>query len=386
VASIRKRTSDRTGETTWAVLWWQGKKQRSKTFITQKDAARFEALVEALGPDRALSALEDEAPTGITLDELAQKWWEAKRPDVTPRVHADYWRDYTNWIAPTLGHRGADHIREGDIQTWVDSMKGQLEPKTIGDRHALLHQIYAWGSAKTRQLVAHNPCGETKLPKKTRKLPKGLRLPEFYRLLTAAKAYDPDAHDLILFLGCTGWRIGEAVALTPACIDDDGRNMWVEMRQVWRRGEGLVEGGKSEAAGRRIRVLGEAVPMLRRRVVGLGPSDLLLTNQGKPWHKTTFRERRWLPIVKAAGLEDRKPTPHWLRHTHVLLCHAAGMSPAEIQRRLGHEDIKTTYNMYGRLIEDMDESVAQRLDLLLSGGGDVVAGEVLPAGEPLQLD
>ena len=39
-------------------------------------------------------------------------------------------------------------------------------------------------------------------------------------------------------------------------------------------------------------------------------------------------------IVAAAGLADRKPTPHWLRHTHVAVCHAAGMSLAEIQREV----------------------------------------------------
>jgi integrase len=377
MASIRKRSANGR-ETTWAVLYRHGGSQTSTTFDDPKAAARFKSLVDALGPDRALAALDEESPSGgITLDELAGRWLEAKVKDVTPRVHQDYRRDYDNWISPYLGHREAASITEGDVQRLVDRMADRLSAKTVGDRHSLLHGMFKWGAARTRGLVPHNPCMETELPRKKRQPPKGLRLPEWYRLLTAAQAYDADAHDLILFLGCTGWRIGEAVALTPGCVDDDGETMYVEMRQVWRRGSGFVEDGKSEAASRRLRVLGQAVPMLRRRMVGLGPTDLLLTNGGRPWHKTTFRERRWLPIVGAAGLADRGPTPHWLRHTHVALCHAAGMSLAEIQRRLGHEDIQTTINLYGRLIDDMDDATADRLDRLLSGPAPLVLGDVV---------
>ena len=86
------------------------------------------------------------------------------------------------------------------------------------------------------------------------------------------------------------------------------------------------------------------------------------------------------PIAKAAGLTgDRRPTPHWLRHSHVFVCHAAGMSLPEIQRRIGHEDIKMTINTYGRLIDDMSDDVAARLDLLLTPDAlpAVVAGEVV---------
>jgi hypothetical protein len=50
----------------------------------------------------------------------------------------------------------------------------------------------------------------------------------------------------------------------------------------------------------------------------------------------------------------------------VALCHAAGMSLAEIQRRLGHEDIQTTINTYGRMIDEMSDEAALKLDRLLT--------------------
>lgn len=381
MASVRERVS-KTGDRTFSVLYRHGNRQASKTFKTKKSAARLASLIDALGPDRGLAAFAEEQPgrpRGVTLDNLAEQWLESKRRDVTPRALADYRRDYANWVSPFLGHREAALITEMDVQQWVDRDLAPLAAKTVADRHALLHGILAWGAARKRALIPHNPCQETDLPKRTRKPPKGLTMPEWLALKDAAYRVDHDAADLILFLGSTGWRIGEATALSVGAVDDSGEHMYVSVLQVNRKGEGVVEGAKSEAGLRRIRMLPECAAMLRRRVVGKGPRDMVFTNAHSPtglWEPSTFRNRWWRKSVEAAGLADRKPTPHWLRHTHVLLCSLAGMSLPEIQRRIGHEDIKTTINVYGRMIDDMPDDVAERLDAML-GGRVAVAGQVL---------
>lgn len=400
MASIKPRPRA-DGTTGYAVLFRMGKKQPSRTFDDQASAERFVRMIDDFGPERALRYLEDEADTihGITLDDLAQRWLKSKIGAVTPNILVGYRRDYEAWIRPRFGHREAAHIHEGDVQAWVDWMRVHpspttgkpLSPKSIADRHAILHQIYGWGSARTRNLVPHNPCKETDLPKRAKSTPKGLRLPELHALLAAGQNIDPDAADLISFMAGTGWRIGEAIALTAGAVEDYGDQVFVNMERVVRRRVGLTEGGKSHAAMRRLRVIGPAAPMLRRRMIGLGPGDLVFTfadgrpgvNRRGPWNVNSFRDLRWPKIVKAAGLADRKPTPHWLRHTHVAVCHAAGLSLAEIQRRLGHEDIQTTINIYGRMIEDMSDESALRLDVLLTPAApEMVQGGV----EPRELD
>jgi integrase len=383
MASVKPRPRA-DGTTAYVVLFRHGKKQRSKTFDTERGASRFAAMVDEFKPERALRYIadEDEAPVGLSLDDLAQRWLESKEGAVTPNILVGYRRDYEGWIKPRFGHREAAQIHEGDVQAWVDWMRVHpspttgkpLSPKSIADRHAILHQMYKWGTARARALVPHNPCKETELPKRTKSTPKGLRLPELHALLQAGEQVDPDAADLISFMAGTGWRIGEAIALTAGAVEDYGDHVFVNMERVVRRRVGLTEGGKSTAAMRRLRVLGPAAPMLRRRLVGLGPGDLVFTfadgrpgvNRRGPWNVNSFRDLRWPKIVAAAGLADRKPTPHWLRHTHVAVCHAAGLSLAEIQRRLGHEDIQMTINTYGRMIEDMSDEAAARLDVLLT--------------------
>lgn len=293
-----------------------------------------------------------------------------------------------------------------DVQEWVDWMKVKpskatgkpLSRKSIADRHAILHQIYDWGSARTRRHVPHNPCKETKFPGKKRKSsPKGLRIPELH---AGERIGQTDAADLIAFLAGTGWRISEAVAIPPGAVEDfdfdaEGKDLgiYVDMQQVLRREVGIVEDGKSEAAMRRLRVLRPGIAVLRRRLAALKPgAEFVFTfvdgrpgvkNKVKPWNINSFCDLRWPKVVEAAGLASRKPTPHWLRHTHVAVCIAAGLSPVEIQRRLGHEDIQTTMNIYGRLIEEMSAQAAERLDTLLTppkpatpAAGTVVPGEI----------
>lgn len=381
MASIRERTSV-AGERSWQVLYRHGGKQASKTFVNPKAAERFTSLIDSVGVERALRLLAEEEPTaGLTVAELAAQWFEWKKRDLTERAYLDYRRDFANWVDPFFGHRDAGSITEADVQTWVDrDLSRLLSPKTVADRHALLHGIYAWGAARKRMLVPHNPCLETDLPKRRKNPPKGLTMGEWLALRAAAYRVDTDAADLILFMASTGWRIGEATALMAIGVEDDAA-MYVSMTHVNRKGVGVVAGAKSEAGHRRIKVNPDCAAMIRRRLVGLGPNDYVFTNSHSPtglWEPSTFRNRWWRKAVEQAGLTDRKPTPHWLRHTHVMLCHAAGMGLAEIQRRLGHEDITTTINVYGRMIDDMSDAVADRLDAVLTGRAPLpVVGEVI---------
>jgi integrase len=383
MASVQERVLS-GGERTWAVLFRQNKKQRSKTFVSEQAALEFKVMVENFGAERALRYLQDETPkqVGMSLDELAEKWLAAKKGDLTPNIHRGYRRDYDGWIRDRLGFREATSIDERDVQAWVDWMRvhpsatGEpLSPKSIADRHAILHQIFKWGSARARGYVDHNPCKETDLPRRTKKPPKGLRIPELYALLEAGERGDQDTADVVAFMAGTGWRISEAIALTAGAVEDDGDRVYVSMGRVHRRGVGFTDGAKSDASyGRRLWILGPAVQVLRRRVVGKAPGDLVFTftdgrpgvDRTGPWNPTSFRDRRWKALVKAAGLADRAPTPHWLRHTHVALCHAAGLTMAETQRRLGHEDIQTTINTYGKMIDDMSDEAALKLERLLT--------------------
>lgn len=387
MASIRENETKR-GTSTWTVLYRRGKTQTGLTFDRRRDAIRFQALIHALGAERAEAEHHAQMAGGITVDDLAASYFAWRAPDVTPRTLKDNRRDYDNWIRPTLGHRRADAIDERDVQQWVDGMRGRLDPKTIGDRHGLLHAIYRYGVARTRRLVDHDPCGETDLPKRSRKPPKGVTVAEYRALHEAARTIDPDAADLIEFLYLTGWRWSEATALAVRDVDDwAGEGVWVSVSRVHRRDEHnrvtiAEDEAKSEDSKRRTQVPATLAATIRRRLVGRGPDDLVFTNaHGVRWYANNFGPRVWRPAVELAGLE-RQPTPHWLRHGHVAALNRTGrVSMADLARRLGHASVETTFKTYGRLIQDVSADALEALDVLVHSptvAGEVVSGESGP--------
>lgn len=388
MASIRERNTGIHGRT-WQVLYRHGGKQTSRTFTDHKKALRFKGLVEILGPEKALADLRDGGTDDrLTVGELWERFIEWHAPRVTERTAADYRRDYANWVAPWFAHRAAELVDEGAVQEWVDHMARTLAPKSVADRHMLLHQMYRFGKARSRRLVHHNPCEETEMPRRARKPPKGLTVPEWRAILAAAERRNPDAGDLILFLGSIGWRWSEAAALAVRDIEDDGDHVWADVTRVFRIVENrqvLVEdAAKSWAGFRRSRLPSEAAAMVRRRVTGKAPDDFVFTNsRGRHWNQNTFLRDTWPALLKdaAVGTADRKPTPHWARHMAVAVMAKAGVPMHEIQRVIGHDDLATTNRTYGGMVTTLSADAVAGMDAILSPAadtaGEVVAGAVV---------
>lgn len=358
--------------------------------MSEKAAEDFKSLVEILGPDKALAELNGTDRThDLTLHELAEKFFAWKAGDIDERTLKDYRRDYENWIQPRFGKRRADSIDEMDVQAWVDWMKGQLDAKSIGDRHMILHSMFKYGAARSRRLVEHNPCMETQMPKRGKKPPKGMPLPTWFALKKAAREVDPDATDLLEFIVAVGWRWSEAAALTVGMVDDyydtNGvHRVAVQMSKVMRKGQVTDDAAKSYAGFRRSKVPRPADGILLARCVGKGPDDLVFTNrEGRKWYQQNFLNRTWPSLLRAAGLDDtpgKRYTPHHLRHSQPGVMNRAGATMPEMSRRMGHENISTTIGQYGGMIDDVSDETLDNMSAILSGEtpiAEVVAGEVV---------
>lgn len=387
---------------TWRVRFRFRHEQTTETFNDWREAQTFCDDIKnrgVLGALRLLEIKQDE--NALTVDQLAQRWltWKANDSDVrSDRTVADYRRDYNNWVEPTFGSLPAAVVDEAMVQEWVDAMgagtlgRGKLEPKSIADRHMILHSMYAWGLAPTRRLVEHNPCTSSRLPKRRKKQPKGMRPAEWQALYAALAQIDADAADLAEFLLATGWRVSEAGAVGAFEVEDycdhdvEGCRscpMFVTMGRVIRRNAAgehvIVEDAKSEAGNRRIGLDPDAAAMVRRRLAKVHGNGLVFTTRlGNQWHHPNFLNRYWNPAVKAAGLE-RAPTPHWLRHTSVAWLGRTGkVSLPELQRRIGHENIGTTIDVYGRMIEDVSPEALEAFAAMRRA----TPPRALDAGEP----
>jgi len=390
MATLDKRRNTEGKITGYRVRWRLGGTRdgelQSATFSREQPAKTFKGNVEGAGhqwPEDDLAADAASIPAGsISLDEL----FAAYMIDRARRVRSEatitaYQSSYEKWIKPTFGDRAVNNIDDADIQTWVDSVP--RAPKTVANLHALLSAAFTWGARPSRSLVDKTPCGGTELPERRKGAVKGLRAGEWAIFYQAACAESADAADLMLFLVGTGWRWSEATALQVMHLDLDRAEPSVEMEQVWRRGEGgvkLVQDAKSQAGIRRIRLSPMLVDMLKRRTTGKALGDFAFTDhRGQPWSYTTFHKEVMnrpakgddpggiVARAQALGL-GKRPTLHWLRHTHVgLMIETGEVSLPAIQRRVGHASITTTIDTYGRMLDDVSSDALVALDSVLFG-------------------
>lgn len=369
------------GATTWRVRFRLAGRSSSETFKVHGDALRFCEDLDDLGPGAAVARRDEIARRHVepSVGEVFAAFLEWKATRVrSDRTISDYRRDWSNWVGPTFDRRVISAVSPQDVQIWVDAMvsgkltyhsRKALAAKSVIHRHSLLHGVFQY--AVRRQLVPANPCGDTELPKKVQGSPKGLQPPEWWALATALRQVNPDAADLAGFLLASGWRWSEATALTTFDVEDDGERMWVTMGQVIRRDAAnqfvVVEEGKGEGSLRRIEIDGSARQTIRDRVAATRPGELVFTTTGgSQWHYSNFRQRAWDPAVKVANL-NRKPTPHWLRHTSVVWLARQGANLAELQSRIGHRNITTTINVYGRMLTDVSPDALHGFAVLRDG-------------------
>lgn len=358
-------------------------KHTTRTFDTNREALDFcRDISDSQDVEWALKRLaEKDKPItrGPSLDDVYHQFaaWNAGRvkSSRTGEEYAGQWAV----IAPAIGaHRPVADVTEDDVQRWVDDMVAgktgartvngkltPLSPKTIANRHGLLHSVFKYAAARGQRYIATNPCAETELPKRRKGMPKGLRVGEWQALHAALCQIDPDCADLVFALYASGARFGEITAIRTWSVEDDGRHVTLVIDHVNRRMAGgryeIVEDTKSEAGFRKVRLGAASSDMIRRRLNNTTPGELVFTNRhGRVWlHSTAYLA--WNQAVKLANL-SRRPTVHWLRHTHVQELIDLGVPMSEIQARVGHESFQTTSDTYNRLRRGIRDDILDTLD------------------------
>jgi integrase len=112
-------------------------------------------------------------------------------------------------------------------------------------------------------------------------------------------------------------------------------------------------------------VIDELAAHLARRGAPASPEDLVFTSpKGLPLRRKHFRNRVWLPAVAEAGFDDL--TFHGLRHSAAGLMIQLRTHPRVMQKRLGHSSIRTTMDIYGSVLDEVDAEVVDGLKKLVS--------------------
>ena len=158
-----------------------------------------------------------------------------------------------------------------------------------------------------------------------------------------------------------GLRWSEVIGLRAGRVHFLRRSVAVERTLAEVEGEMMDAPPKSTASARPVSAPVELLELLAAHIARTdrsGAEELLFAGpEGGP-PRGNFRNRVWLPAVKAAGLGGL--TFHGLRHSSVGFLIQQGAHPAVIQQPIRHASSRTSADVYGAVLPSVDRALADQ--------------------------
>lgn len=352
--------------------------------MTEARAAVRQVQEEAAAGLRPVSA-------ALTVGQMVTEYMEAKAGTWADRTRWNNEKLYTRYVLEDLGQLRAAGLEAKRLRAYFAA----LEDRGLGDSgrrqvHSLLSGAYK--RAIGDGLLRDNPTAHAKPGRSKDSGPAKLKhfTPEELRRFIEAARADRWALPLA-FMGMTGLRVGEALALTWADLKtEEGGAVFVDILKTRSEHEGKAYTGapKTAKGKRRVYLSPEALEVLEemrghialeKRVHGkvwptnkegastgpLFPSalsgDFMRQDTARHVMRRTC-ERAGLPLL----------SPHALRHSTGTFLIARGADPVSVSALLGHAQTSTTLNLYAHALPD-------KLRALAFGTADLPGGQPVPA-------
>lgn len=342
-------------------------------FVTgsRDEAARAAAVWEEETAGRGL------APAKPTITFRA--WLDmqlAKATHLEDRTRERYEGLLRSHLGP-LGDRRLARITAMDGEVWqAQHIAAGLGAATV---RACFHLLKAGLAEAYRLRVTTSHAWADVRPVRTRSAAAtetALAVPHGRQLAAVPRAATGRVGELLRLALGTGARRGELLALTWDHVDLDAQSIRITQALALLRGTEIkVKGPKSKAGIRTIDLPADLVALLRtmraaaaetalQRGERLGPQPVLPGPSGGWWNPTEATRA----CTKALGRAGLPGTLHGLRHAHAThLLRQPGVSPRDVQVRMGHGDIKVTIGTYGHAIPSEGRRMADVLNVAMAG-------------------
>ncbi len=344
---------------------------RGSVFIRDADGKRVRRYVsgatEAAVIDKLRTAQEDADKAAAvaaspTLAWWATRWLAAVQIRVRGSTHRSYEAMMRRHVLPVLGDRRLVELRAADVETMVARLVGGgLSPNTAALARRVL--VACLSDAERDERIPRNVARSSRPPRVEPKDRRRLTTDEVRHLLALA-AVDPRT-DLLVHLALgTGARVGELCALDWSDIDLEAGTMTV--RGTLSR-VGIVGPPKSRRSRRVVALPGFTLNALRRELERrLGATGPILTGAAPGGRVTIQRTGEWWRALRDRAGIGSDVRFHDLRGTAATFALAAGVTPTEVARSLGH-DPAVLMRTYAGAIPGGRELVADAIGRAIDG-------------------
>lgn len=279
--------------------------------------------------------------------------WRASKVRPTARTMTRYESSLKTHVLPKFGHRKVSSLTQSEIREWVRQMGERgSSPDAISRAAKVLKQVLRF--AADEGYIVASPIKRLELPTVVTPEKRHLSVSELDQLAVAAAPYST----MVKFLGLTGLRIGEALALDVSDIDFKRGVVKVTKALTYDSSYRAVIGPTKTKAKRDVHIPKVLLPELKTYISQRGgKTPLFLGPKGGRLTYGTFSRNFFRPAVKKLGLTD--VTIHSLRHTCASLYIANNTNIVTVSRILGHSNVTVTLNTYSHLyLSDLVESAA----------------------------
>lgn len=318
-----------------------------------KTEAECQAALDKLRLDFAAGRTDTE---NITLGDWLEEWLASKKRRIKPRTNDLYQRDID-----TLGARikkiKLKKLTPRDFEREIAGIADEKNSTNAANKvRATVHT--ALEDAVYQHVLAGNPISRVRTLKHESKAPKvwtGEEVLKFTAytaqgrpMRTKPGEFEPcEYHALFYTILVTGARIGELIPLTWGDLTINQLHI---NKTITGTGKSRTVGPPKSRAGNRILGLPEdGVITLQEHRKRLGARATTESSLVFPTSAGTMLEssnavralKSWSVLAEVTPL-----TPHELRHTFASMAIAAGMTPVDLARQLGHSDPSFTLRRY----------------------------------------
>ncbi len=382
--SIEKRKS-KDGSVKYRVRVYRNKKILREAILTRRiDAERWESEQKVtLEREKNLpSQVKD-----VLFSELYESWLknhaEVKK---TPSSVVKDKQVYKKYINPFIGSIKAHLIQPSDIDEIVNYLKGRktLTNNSINKILQIVKTIFNYGIKK--RFILYNPVTAVDfLPVQPHSFSYWNRNEVKDFLQYTNEKYTTNKTPYLIYLTAilTGMRAGELIALQWDCVDLNRR--LITIRRSTDKTNKTI---KDTTKGNKIRYVGisdELFPELVNHKNKNPKSCFVFENtEGRFMDYDNFKNRFFLRDQKLCSV--RSIRFHDLRHTFASHYMMSGGNIYDLQKILGHSDVKTTMR-YAHLAPDHIAHTANLLNFALSdkmgSSGNLITEVFSEHGRPM---
>ncbi|WP_239256639.1 tyrosine-type recombinase/integrase [Listeria ilorinensis] len=342
-----------------------GKKKRTtrRGFKSLKEARLALARLE-LAADAKKSVTSEKKK--YTFEQVYKMWLEQHRLSVRETSMSIIEGLFKNHINPALGSFNIQAINSHVCQQAVNQWHSKVT--TYQKLKAYTSKVFEY--AVINQIIDDNPMLRVVTPRQkqkaqTKKFYNKEELQHFFQCVEK----DNNMFELIYFrlLAFTGMRKGELHALTWDDISFDTKKVSINKTLVEVGKSFKIQEPKTVNSKRVISIDDNTLSLLKSWkakqkelffMKGLRPSqDLVCTNNSGAFLYFLYGSNRMKELEKKYGINPI--TIHGFRHTHASLLFESGATIKDVQKRLGHADVKTTMNIYTHVTEAREDKTSK---------------------------